>query len=169
LEEKMTPQTKENLEQAFTGEAKAYFRLQAFARRADEEGFPQIATLFRAVAQAEATHARNHFALLERVGSTQDNLRYAFEKETFVNEVAYPQLLRDAWADQDREAIWSFTAARNAEERHARLYKLALTDMVAERATTYQVCRNCGWVEAGQRPEKCPNCQRPAEAFDEVV
>jgi rubrerythrin len=164
----VTEQTRRNLETAFAGEAKAYFRLQAFAQRADEEGYPQIAGLFRTIAQAEAVHARKHFAHLERVGPTEDNLRYAFEKETFVNEVAYPEFIRQAWEEEDRNAIWTFTSARNAEERHARLYKFALAHMVADRTTVYQVCSNCGWVEDGQRPERCPNCQQPAGAFQEI-
>ena len=72
-----------------------------------------------------------------------------------------PSFSRDAWAEQDREAIWAFTAARNAEERHARLYKFALTAMVAGRATAYQVCRNCGWVEDGTRRKSVPTANGP--------
>lgn len=164
----MTGKTKKNLEQAFVGEAKAYFRLLAFAQRAAEEGYSLIASLFRAIAQAEAVHARNHFALLERVGTTEQNLQESFEKETFVNEVTYPEFLQDAYAEHNREAIWTFTAARNAEERHARLYKFALTHMVAERKIHYYVCNHCGWVEDTQRPPKCPNCQKPAEMFQQI-
>ena len=81
--------TKENLYQAFIGEAKAYFRLLAFAKKADEEGYPQIASLFRAIAEAEKVHAQNGFAHLDRVGTTEENLKISFEKETYVNEVAY--------------------------------------------------------------------------------
>jgi rubrerythrin len=164
----MTEETRRNLETAFAGEAKAYFRLLAFAGQADKENYPQIAGLFRAVAQAEAVHARNHFSRLERIDSTENNLRYAFEKETFVNEVAYPEFIRQAWAEEDRDAIWAFTSARNAEERHARLYKIALSHLIAERSTVYQVCSNCGWVEDGPRPEQCPNCQQPASVFEEI-
>lgn len=164
----MTEQTRKNLETAFAGEAKAHFRLLAFAQRADQEGFPQIAGLFRAVAHAEAVHARNHFTRLERVGSTEDNLRDSFEKETFVNEVAYPEFIRQAWAEEDRDAVWTFTAARNAEERHARLYKFALSHLVADRTTVYQVCANCGWVEDGAPPERCPNCQQPGNVFEQI-
>jgi len=71
----------------------------AFAKKADEEGYPQVARLFRAVATAEGVHAREHFTLLEKVKSTEENLKSSFEKETFVNEVTYPAFLKDAWAD----------------------------------------------------------------------
>lgn len=161
--------TRENLTQAFVGEAKAYFRLRAFARKAEEEGYPQIAALFRAIATAESVHAENHFALLEKVKSTEENLHYSFEKETFVNQVAYPEFIRQAWANEDKEAIWAFTSARNAEERHAKLYKAAITHMVADRDTAYFVCTHCGWVEDGYCPDICPNCQKPAEFFVRVT
>jgi len=165
----MTRATHDNLAHAFIGEAKAYFRLRAFAEQADKEGYHQVAALFRAVALAESIHAEKHFALLEKVGNTEQNLKYSFEKETFVNEVAYPEFLRQAWADEDREAIWAFTAARNAEERHARLYKAMLTHMVAERDVIYFVCTNCGWVEDGTCPDQCPNCGRASDSFARVV
>ncbi|HPC73803.1 MAG TPA: rubrerythrin family protein [Syntrophales bacterium] len=164
----MTEKTRDNLEKAFVGEAKAYFRLTAFAKKAQEEGYPQVARLFRAVAAAEGVHAGEHFALLEKVKSTEENLKSSFEKETFVNKVAYPAFLKDAWADGDRSVIGGFTKARNAEERHAKLYKRALTDMTIDRDTRYFVCTNCGWIEDGRKPEECPNCQSPAEAYREV-
>jgi len=165
----MTEATLENLTQAFIGEAKAYFRLKAFADKADEEGYPQIAALFRAIATAESAHAQRHFELLEKVKSTEENLKSSFEKETFVNQVAYPEFLRQAWADEDKKAVWAFTSARNAEERHAKLYKETLTHMVADRETVYFVCTYCGWVEDGICPETCPNCQRPSGYFIRVT
>lgn len=164
----MTDETRKNLTEAFIGEAKAFFRLRAFAKKAQEEGYPQIAALFRAIATAEQAHADQHFALLEKVKSTEENLKYSFEKETFVNEVAYPEFLRQAWADEDRHAVWAFTSARNAEERHGNLYKAALANMLTDREAVYYVCSYCGWVEESACPEKCPNCQRPAEFFIRV-
>ncbi|SFM93661.1 rubrerythrin family protein [Thermodesulforhabdus norvegica] len=164
----MKETTRRNVEAAFIGEAKAYFRLHAFAKKADEEGYPQIARLFRAVAEAEAVHARNHFSLLERVGTTEENLKSAFESEEFANGVAYPEFLKQAWQDDEKGAIWWFTAARNADERHARLYKHALENMIAERSVLYYVCTHCGWIEEARPPEVCPNCQKPRDYFREV-
>ncbi|HPL62257.1 MAG TPA: rubrerythrin family protein [Syntrophales bacterium] len=160
--------TKDNLLTAFVGEAKAYFRLQAFAERAEKEGFPQIAALFRAVSAAEAVHAASHFALLERTGTTEENLKSSFEKETFANQVAYPEFLKTAWAEGDKQAVWALTKARNAEERHAKLYKFALAEMVGDRRTVYYVCSVCGWIADGARPESCPNCQAPAEKYRKI-
>jgi rubrerythrin len=164
----MTEATLRNVEAAFVGEAKAHFRLLAFAGKADEEGYPQVARLFRAVAAAEAAHAKSHFELLEKIHSTEENLKLSFEKETFVNQVAYPEFLKQAWADEDNLSIWYFTKARNAEERHAHLYKLAISDMASEKETKYFVCSYCGWVETLSRPERCPNCGRAPELYDEI-
>jgi rubrerythrin len=164
----MKDSTYSNTQQAFVGEAKAYFRLQAFARKAQEEGYPQIAALFRAISEAEKVHAEQHLALLEKVKSTEENLKYSFEKESFVNQVSYPEFLRQAWADEERAAIRAFTLARNAEERHAKFYKAALTHMIADRQVSYFVCSNCGWVEESLRPETCPNCQESGELFVQV-
>lgn len=164
----MKEETKRNVEVAFVGEAKAYFRLRAFAQRADEEGYPQIARLFRAIAEAEAVHAQNHFLLLERVKSTEENLRYSFEREEFANGVAYPEFLKQAWQDNEKAAIWWFTAARNADERHGWLYKRALEGMIGDREIVYYVCRHCGWIEEGRAPDICPNCQKPKKYFKAV-
>jgi rubrerythrin len=164
----MGERTRNDLMEAFLGEAKAYFRLRAFAKKADDEGYPAMARLFRAVAHAEGIHAANHFALLDRVGTTEENLKKSFEKETFVNEVAYPQFLKDAWAEQEKDAIWVLTKARNVEERHARLYRMALSRMTVEHLPDYHVCERCGWIEEGNSPPTCPNCEGPGEDYREV-
>lgn len=165
MTEKKTP---DNLKEAFAAEAKAYFRLQAFAEKAVEGGYPQIASLFRAIAMAESAHARNHFALMEKVGTTEENLKSSFEKENYVNDVAYPAFLKDAWAEEDKNAIWFLTRARNSEERHAKLYKQALADMMSDRTADFYVCSYCGWVEEGGAPEACPNCTNPKSFYRRV-
>jgi rubrerythrin len=164
----MKDKLEKDLHEAFEGEAKAYFRLRAFARKADEEGYPAVARLFRAVAESEAIHAANHFAVLGRVGDTQENVKTSFEKETFANEVAYPQFLKDAWAEENQEAIWALTKARNVEERHARLYRLVLSEMTMDHLPAYFVCRRCGWLEDGGAPEHCPNCEAPRQEYKKV-
>jgi rubrerythrin len=164
----MSERRRQLLKEAFSGEARAYFRLLRFAEKAEEEGYEQIARLFRAVAEAEKVHARNHSALLEQVGSTQENLEAAFQTETFANQVAYPRLLKEAWALEDKAAIWFLTTARNAEERHASLYKQALNNLVADRVSTYYMCRHCGWIEESSPPETCPNCGKPKSFFETV-
>ena len=73
--------TADNLEAAFAGESQASTRYLAFARRAEREGYHQVARLFRAAAMVETVHARNHLETMERVKSTRDNLRAAIAGE----------------------------------------------------------------------------------------
>lgn len=164
----MARERKELMLEAFLGEARAHFRLLAYARKADEEGYPQIARLFRAIAEAERVHAGNHASLLDEVRSTEENLQAAFASESFVNQVAYPKLLKEAWALDDKAAIWFLTSARNAEERHAKLYKMALLHLISDRSPAYFVCQNCGWVTEDAAPDQCPNCGRSSESFSQV-
>lgn len=159
----MEKRTKKNLEEAFLGEAKAHFRLKAFSARAEADGYPAIARLFRAVSEAESIHASSHFALLDRAADTQENLRVSFEKERFVNEVAYPKFLKEAWAEEEMEAVWLLTRARNVEERHARLYRTALSRMTVDTPPVYVVCGRCGWITEEVVPEACANCDAPKE------
>lgn len=164
----MATETSKNVEKAFIGEIKAHFRLLGFAKKAEEEGYPQIALLFRSVAEAEYVHARNYFSLIEQAGSTEENLKKAFENEKFASELAYPEMIRQAWQEEDKTAIWWFTAARNAEERHAKLYKHALEHTIAERMTVYYVCSHCGWIEDGFCPDTCPNCGKDKSWFKSI-
>ena len=159
----MEKRTEKNLEEAFLGEAKAHFRLKAFAARAEVDGYPAIARLFRAVSEAEGIHASSHFALLDRAVDTQENLRASFEKETFVNEVAYPKFLKEAWAEEEKEAVWLLTKARNVEERHARLYRTALSRMTVDTPPVDYLCGRCGWITEGLAPDACPNCDGPKQ------
>jgi rubrerythrin len=92
----MEDKTQRNLYEAFVGEAKAHRRLLAFARKAEKEGYPQVAKLFRAISAAEGVHADNHLRLLGEavVRDTQANLDFSFETEKTVNGVYYPQFIK---------------------------------------------------------------------------
>jgi rubrerythrin len=160
--------TANNVHTAFVGEAKAHQRLLMFAKRAEREGLPQIAHLFRAVAAAEGIHARRHFALLESVADTQTNLEQAFQSETTVNGLYYPKMLQEAEEDGERAAATVFSQARDAEDVHAKLYKKALDHSIAERTTEYYVCEVCGYIAERQPPETCPVCNASKSKFKKV-
>ena len=164
----MKEKTAKNVHTAFIEEAKAAQRLLLYARRAEKEGLPQIAHLFRAVASAEGVHARRHFMLLEKISDTQTNLENAFQSENAVNGIYYPNMLKQAEEDEEKGAALIFSQARDVEAVHARLYKNALNHLMEERATDYYVCTVCGYIEEGSQPEKCPICNAPAEKFDKV-
>ena len=156
----MGGKTHDNLYVAFVGEAKAHHRLLAFARKADDEGYPQIAKLFRAVAAAEGVHAERHLRLLGEavVQSTEENLQSSFERETSVNEVYYPQFIREAEEEGERAAVLTFSQARDVEEGHAALYKHALSAMLRDETHGYYVCQVCGYVAERDVPDQCPVC-----------
>jgi rubrerythrin len=161
--------TANNVHGAYIAEAKAYQRLGLFAEKAAEEGLPQIAHLFRAVAAAESVHSRRHFALLEAsIRDTQANLELAFQRESSVAGVEYGRMLREADEDGDAEATVVFSQARDVEKGHAQLYKRALNHLIAQRETEYYVCQTCGYLADGQVPDNCPVCGAPSSGFEKV-
>lgn len=167
----MEEQTQHNLYAAFVGEAKAHHRLLAFARKADEEDYPQVAKLFRAIAAAEGVHAERHLRLLGEavVKSTEENLQFSFESETTVNEVYYPQFISEAEAEGKRAAALTFSQARDVEEGHAALYKRALGAMLRDETHDYYVCQVCGYVAEREAPDRCPVCNAERKQFRLVM
>jgi len=167
----MKEKTRKNVYKAFIGEAKAYFRLAAFAQRAEEEEFPQIAHLFRAIAQAEHVHAISHLKLLEDiiVRDSDTNLRESFNREKTVTDNIYPELIKVAEAEGERRALITFSHARDAEEVHLKLYERALINTMNEKDTEYYVCSVCGYVVEKSLPDKCPICGVKQDKFRQIV
>ena len=166
----MGDKTQRNLYEAFVGEAKAHRRLLAFARKAEEEGYPQVAKLFRAISAAEGVHADNHLRLLGEtvVRDTQTNLNFSFETEKTVNGVYYPQFIKEAEEEENRTAAFSFSQARDVEEGHAKLYEKALRYLLRDEDADYYVCQVCGYVSDGVLPEVCPICGAKKERFRRI-
>jgi rubrerythrin len=167
----MTDKTSRNLQTAFVAEAKAHFRLLAYSETADEEGLPEVAALFRAVAEAERIHATQNLRLLGEavVKDTETNLEASLGREERAAEFFYPQFIRDAEAEADRRAAISFAYARDVEEGHASLYKGALRHMISASTPIYQVCQVCGYIAEGEPPQRCPVCNATQEQFKRVV
>jgi rubrerythrin len=155
-----TQTTTENLAEAFAGESQANQKYRAFARKAEQEGLPNIARLFRTAAEAERVHAEGHLRAMTAIGSTAENLRNAIEGETYEYTTMYPPMLQQAEAEGHRAKVM-FGYAVKAEAVHADLYRLALEavergeDLVE---TSFYVCPVCGHVEMGAAPERCPIC-----------
>lgn len=165
----LPPALEQRLREAFAGEAKAQVRNLAFARRAEKEGFPQVARLFRAVAEAERVHAEEYLKYLEGVvEDTESNLKKAFENEIRAKNEYYPAFIKEAMALKREDVSWSFIRSRDVEERHAKLYKEALTALLADREITYHVCQVCGYVFDGELPDSCPVCRAPKDRFKEI-
>lgn len=161
--------TRKHLEAAFAGESQANRKYTAFAQKADEEGFPQIARLFRAAAHAETVHALNHLKAMGGVGSTAENLNAAIHGENHEVTEMYPQMIQDAEAEGEKAALRSFRWAWEVEKVHEELYRKALEALgKTEEAYDYYVCPFCGFTHAKNAPEKCPVCGAPASKFQKV-
>jgi rubrerythrin len=160
--------SEENLKTAFVGEAKACLRLLGYAEKAEQEGYTQMARLFRAISAAEKVHALKHLRLLKDIKSTEENLKASFESEMSISENIYPGLIKVAEEEGHKAALLSFSHARDAEEVHAKLYKNAIDHMIEERETSYHVCQVCGYVVDGQPPDNCPVCNAPREKFTQI-
>jgi rubrerythrin len=156
---------KDALNQAYVGEAKAALRLKVYAEKAEQEGYIQIARLFRVIAYSEEIHGKRALRVLKEIKSTEENLAASFESETKVAEVAYSQFVKMAEEAGDKGALLHFSQSRDVEETHARLYKNAMADFMEDRKTDYWVCKVCGYVSDGSLPEECPVCGARKEQF----
>ena len=163
--------TIDNLKDAFAGESQANRKYLAFAKKADQDGFPQVAKLFRAAAEAETVHAHAHLRAMGGIGSTADNLATAVEGEGYEFQQMYPKFLAEAEAEGNKAAKVSFEYALDAEEVHHGLYSKALAAVKAGQDLEYAViylCPFCGNIESGVLPEKCSICGAPKEKFVEI-
>ena len=164
------PSTKDNLQEAFAGESQANQKYLAFAKKAEKDGFPNIAKLFRTTADAERLHAEGHLKALEKVGSTLDKLQTAIEGETYEFTEMYPPMLEQAEAE-NHKAKKMFKFAVEAEKIHAQLYQMALEAVKAGKdltETEFYLCPVCGHIEMGTPPERCPICGVKGEMYVQV-
>lgn len=160
--------TRDALYKAYEGEAKAALRLKVFAEKADQEGYKQIAKLFRVISYSEAVHGARALKVLKDIKSTEENLAESFETEQKVAGVAYGQFIKQAEEEGNNAAALHFSQSRDAEEIHAKLYRNALDHVMEDRETTYFVCKICGYVADGNLPDVCPICNAPKEQFAQV-
>jgi len=158
--------TIKNLKDAFAGESQANQKYRAFAKKAEKEGFANVARLFQAAAEAERIHAEGHLRALEGIGSTADNLQAAIDGETYEFTEMYPPMLEQAEAD-DHKAKRMFKYATEAEAVHAKLYKIALEAVQQSKDldVDFYLCPVCGYIEFGKPTEDCPICGTKAEKF----
>ena len=163
--------TPENLREAFAGESQANRRYLFFAERAEEEGHPRIARLFRAVAEAETVHARNHLENMSGIKSTRDNLGVAIGGEHYEFTKMYPGFIEQAIAENKKDAQIAFAYANKVEKIHHGLYQEALKALETGKELKdepYFVCQVCGYTVAGEAPDMCPVCGASSDEFKRV-
>ena len=174
-----TTKTLGNLQEAFNGESNAHARYLAFADKAQTDGYLQVAALFRAAAKAEEIHAANHAVVIRKLGGTpraaietpvvkdtRENLLAAIKGETYERDVMYPDFLKVARAENQFDAIRTFTYARRAEAEHARLYTSSESTLESMKAAaTYYVCTVCGYTTEKLDFQYCPACRNPKDKY----
>lgn len=160
--------TTKNLQDAFAGESQANRKYLAFAKKAEEEGFRQIAKLFRAAAEAETVHAHNHLREMGGIRTTKENLQEAINGESYEFQKMYPGMIKDAEAEGQKGALKSFNFANEVEKIHADLYKKAVENLGKNPSVDYHVCQVCGNTVEGEPPDKCPICGANKKMFKKV-
>jgi rubrerythrin len=179
---KVSEQTLDNLNAAFQGESNAAHRYDAFAKAADAEGKTFAAKLFRAAAKAEAIHRESHkkaildlggkikdFKLDEvKPGTTAENLQAAIKGETYERDTMYPDFLKQARADEAKEAVRTLLYAQKAEGEHAKLYQQALDNLGQNADQPLYVCKICGYTTTKLPDRNCPSCREPVSNYEEI-
>jgi rubrerythrin len=178
----VSPQTLHNLNVAFQGESNAAHRYEAFAEKADAEGYAYAARLFRAAAKAESIHRQSHrqaildlggrvnnFQLDEvNVGTTAENLQAAIKGESYERDTMYPEFLKLAKAERTKEAVRTLLYAQKAEAEHAKLYQEALDNLGNNTDRKLYVCQVCGYTTTQLPDRNCPSCREPVSNYQEV-
>ncbi len=163
--------SEKNLQEAFAGESQANRRYLFFADKADKEGQSQVARLFRAAAEAETVHARNHFNAMDGVGATKENLMAASMGEHHEFTRMYPPFIERAAEENNKRAKITFEYANAVEQIHHRAFEEALKAVNAGQKLKegpYFVCQVCGNTVLGAAPDKCPICGAPRDKFKKV-
>ena len=160
--------TLEDLMAAFAGESQANRKYLAYAKKADQEGLPQVAKLFRAAAEAETIHAHAHLRNAKKIGTTAENLQDALAGETYEFTKMYPEMIKDVEAEGEKAIAQYMGFVNEVEEVHANLYKKAIADPAGLPAVDYYICPVCGYTHEGPRTEACPVCKAPAKGFYKV-
>lgn len=161
--------TEEFLKEAFAGESQANRKYQAFAAKADKEGYPQAAKLFRAASEAEAVHAKNHLWAMKAIQSTQENLKEAISGEDHEYESMYPEMIETAKAEKLKDAEMSFHYANEVEKIHSQLFNGLISDLGKSTETfSYYVCPRCGNTVGKEAPAMCPVCGAEGKLFKRI-
>lgn len=175
--------TLENLQTAFDGESNANAKYLAFAKKADDEGYTKVASLFRAAARAEEIHMGNHAQVIKKMGgapkadvkpaeikTTAENLKGAIEGETYERDKMYTDFIAEARSNGNTDALKTFNFAKVAEGEHAKLYAEALANLADWKGgkTTFFVCSTCGYTTTDANLQKCPVDFTPKEKFESI-
>jgi rubrerythrin len=157
------------LAKAFSEQSKASARNAAFALKAEQDGYPQLARLFRAVSNADSVHARRFLLLMRgKIGSTEENLQAALKSELEAEKGYYPPMV-EASKEESKAVKKAFEQSMATDGEHAKLYLEAGEDLLTQRDTIYYVCQICGHIHTEGIPDGCPVCHAVPGRFQKVV
>ena len=179
---KVSQKTLDNLNAAFQGESNAAHRYEAFAKKAEAEGYAHASRLFRAAAKSESIHRESHkqailalggkvqdFKLDEvKVGTTAENLQAAIKGESYERDTMYPEFIALAKEDGAKEAVRTFVYAQKAEAEHAKFYQAALDNLGKQADVPFYVCRICGYPTTTLPAKNCPSCREPVSNYEQI-
>jgi len=178
--------TLENLNAAYNGESNAHAKYLAYAKKADEEGYAKVASLFRAAAKAEEVHSQHHAEVIKKLGgeakaevkevqakTTRENLLDAIKGESFERDTMYPAYVKKAREEKIADAVETLNDAAQVEAIHVKLYtdaEKSLEKLKGVEADIYYVCPTCGNTvkKVDFTFKKCPACSAEASRFSEV-
>jgi rubrerythrin len=165
------PTTQDNLQAAFAGESQANRKYLAFAKKAGQDGFPEIAKLFKAAAEAETVHAHAHLRAMNGVKDTKENVKAAVAGEHHEFMSMYPEFLKAAEEEKHAAATISFRYALAVEKIHHDLYNEALKALEANKDLPKRevyVCPVCGNTVYDSAPDVCPICKAKGSTFIKI-
>lgn len=166
----MSTQTNDNLKIAFAGESQANRKYLAYSKKAEQEGYPVVAALFRAAAEAETLHALAHFNNMGGVRSTLDNLKDAVSGETHEYTEMYPPMVEQAQKEGHKGKVM-LNYALQAEKIHASLFQKALEALQQGKdlsGVEIYLCPICGDIEFVKPSAKCQICGAAPERFQRI-
>jgi rubrerythrin len=177
--------TFQNLQDAFKGESTASAKYAAYSKKAEEEGYHEIAMLFMAASVSEKIHANNHKGVFAQsaqkvpvitpefvVKSTKENLKDAITGESYEISTMYPEFLTNANAAKNQPAMLSLNYAYKTEKKHKPFYEKALAALEAKTVKTlpsvYFICPVCGNTYDAAAPDRCGISMTAGEKFIKI-
>lgn len=161
--------TKENLQNNFSSESMAAIKYHAYAMKAEEEGFHQIAKLFTAMEKAQNIQAINTLKAMGELNDSQNNLMTIIDSKTYNYTQKYPSLIEQADLDVNPLASALFQNVVKTIKSHTRLLNEALKNFKRVKDYDYWVCGICGLIEMKNMPVVCKNCGASREKFIQVT
>ncbi|NLB75498.1 MAG: rubrerythrin family protein [Crenarchaeota archaeon] len=171
MSQKVLNKSPDNLKKAFSEDSQRNRRYAFYAKKAEEEGYKQVAKMFRAFAESENVHASNHFKRFSGIKSTSENIEGSLEDENLAAQTTFLKYLQEANQEGEESAAWSFEKAGKVEQVHSNLLTKAKESVSSKKdlpQVEYYVCNVCGNTVENSAPEICPICGAPRTAFFKV-